>query len=170
VAAEPAAQPFGGLGGFLTLAGPVVALFAIYAVHRLTQIRDREKSVYDLHSDIADAASALATTVMTAWEEKGDAKRNAAIAQAKWRLQQLGGLVERLRKRSKRLKWRWGWPACGYGTISLTDDMGLLRDTITDDPFEDFSRGPVKDKNEEVEQAIGTFLLALDEALLGWMD
>src|SRR3546814_4893663 len=29
-------------------AGPVVALIAIYAVHRLTQLRDKEKAVFEL--------------------------------------------------------------------------------------------------------------------------
>src|SRR3546814_7849276 len=44
------------------------------------------------------------TVILTAWEDPDAHKRQAAIEQTKWRLQKLGGLVERLRKMSKR--WR----------------------------------------------------------------
>src|SRR3546814_5182553 len=51
--------------------------------------------------------------------------------------------------------------------VTLTADMGALRDRITGDPFDDPTRQPIDDKREEVEQAIGAFLQSLDEALLG---
>src|SRR3546814_5502460 len=85
-------------------AGPVVALIAIYAVHRLTQLRDKEKAVFELHKTIGESVGNTKTVILTAWEDPDATKRQAAIEQTKWRLQQLGGLVERLRKMSKR--WR----------------------------------------------------------------
>src|SRR3546814_1590712 len=39
--------------------------------------------------------------------------------------------------------------------VTLTADMGALRDRITGDPFDDPTRQPIDDKREEVEQAIG---------------
>src|SRR3546814_12975677 len=85
-------------------AGPVVALNAIYAVHRLSQLRDKEKAVFELHKTIGESVGNTKTVILTAWEDTDATKRQAAIEQTKWRLQQLGGLVERLRKMSKR--WR----------------------------------------------------------------
>lgn len=158
------------LGAGLT--GPLVALLAIYAVHRLTRSREREKSVYDLHKAIGEALAGLVPVILMAWQDKDAVKRAAAIEQTKWRLQQVGGMTERMRKMSRgfsvsrRISNR-NWP--GILEIALTAEMGMLRDRLTADPFEDPARPITKGKDEEIEQAIGSFMLALDAGLLAWM-
>src|SRR3546814_3152489 len=82
----------------------------------------------------------------------------------------LGGLVERLRKMSKRWRCQRAVIPLQISAVTLTADMGALRDRITGDPFDDPTRQPIDDKREEVEQAIGAFLQSPDEALLGWVD
>jgi len=151
-------------------AGPAVAIAAVFAVHRLTQIRDKEKAVFDLHKAIGESTGSIKSVIMTAWEDESSEKRVAAIQQAKWRLQQIGGLVERLRRMSLRRRLRLAIFFCPITMIKLTEEMGVLRDQITVDPFDDPTRGPVQGKSEDVEQAIGSFLQSLDEALLCWMD
>src|SRR3546814_5754462 len=47
-------------------AGPVVALIAIYAVHRLTQLRDKEKAVFELHKTIGESVGNTKTVILTA--------------------------------------------------------------------------------------------------------
>src|SRR3546814_12008017 len=85
-------------------AGPIGALISLDAVHRLTQLRDKETAVFELHKTMRESVGNTKTVILTAWEDPDATKRQAAIEQTKWRLQQLGGLVERLRKMSKR--WR----------------------------------------------------------------
>lgn len=86
------------------LASPIVALFAIWAVHGLTKGRDREKAVFDVYKMLADAVAALKPIVMLAWQAGSDIERAAAVAETNWRLQQIGGYVERIRRQSR----RWG--------------------------------------------------------------
>src|SRR3546814_20863979 len=119
------------------LAGPVVALIAIYAVHRLTQLRDKEKAVFELHKTIGESVGNTKTVILTAWEDPDATKRQAAIEQTKWRLQQLGGLVERLRKMSKRWRCKRAVIPHQISAVTLTEDMGELRCRITGHPFED---------------------------------
>src|SRR3546814_1701790 len=58
-------------------AGPVVALIAIYAVHRLTQLRDKEKAVLELHKTIGESVGNTKTVILTAWEDTEDRKRTS---------------------------------------------------------------------------------------------
>jgi hypothetical protein len=81
-----------------------VALFAIWAVHNLTKGRDREKAVFDLYKIVSDATTALKPIVIKAWQDDDAGVRATAIAETNWRLQQIGGYVERIRRQSR----RWG--------------------------------------------------------------
>src|SRR3546814_8810099 len=103
-------------------AEPVVALIAIYAVHRLTQQRDKEKAVFELHKTIGESVGNTKTVILTAWEDPDATKRQAAIEQTKWRLQQLGGLVERLRKMSKRWRCQRAVIPLQISAVTLTAD------------------------------------------------
>jgi hypothetical protein len=165
----PSAPPPSFKASLVPWVAPTVALFAIYAVHRLTQLRDSDKSVFDLHKAVAEFAANTRPTILTGWDEEIEGKRLAAIEQTKWRLQQLGGLAERLRRISMRRRWGWTMPPLQQVSISLTAEMGQLRDRVTSDPFDDPTRSAIVGKSEEVEQSIGAFLQALDEALLSWM-
>src|SRR3546814_1564019 len=110
-----------------------------------------------LHKTIGESVGNTKTVILTAWEDPDATKRQAAIEQTKWRLQQLGGLVERLRKMSKRWRCQRAVIPLQISAVPLTADMGALRDRITGDPFDDPTRQPIDDKSEEVEQAIGAF-------------
>src|SRR3546814_13488322 len=57
-------------------AGPVVALIAIYAVHRLTQLRDKEKAVFELHKTIGESVGNTKTVILTAWEDPDATKKS----------------------------------------------------------------------------------------------
>jgi hypothetical protein len=74
-------------------------------VHSLTKGRDREKAVFDVYKMMADAVAALKPVVITAWQGKTAVERAAAVAETNWRLQQIGGYVERIRRQSR----RWGF-------------------------------------------------------------
>jgi hypothetical protein len=83
-----------------------VALFAIWAVHHLTRSRDREKSIFELYKLVAEALTDVKPVILKAWSEKPGDARQAAIAETKWRLQHIGGLIERIRRQSRRWAWR----------------------------------------------------------------
>src|SRR3546814_5534193 len=111
-------------------AGPVVALIAIYVVHRLTQLRDKEKAVFELHKTIGESVGNTKTVILTAWEDPDATKRQAATEQTKWHLQKLGGLVERQRKMSKRWKSQLTVIPIHIRQDTLTDDMESFRNQI----------------------------------------
>jgi hypothetical protein len=90
------------------------------------------------------------------------------VAETKWRLQQLGGSAERLRKLSKRRRWIT-WPPSRDVSVGLMTAMKDLRDELTADPFEDPSRRIDRAHAEQVEQAIGDFLSSLDEGFFKWL-
>lgn len=200
---------------FTPLAGPAVALIAIWAVHSLTKSRDREKTVFELYKSVNDAVAALKPIIVKTWADEDAEVRKAAAAETIWRLQQLGGFVERIRRQSRRwalrgiktprpLKsypypmptedcfWRaaaigrarlsatWRfivtwlrhllWPIGWTIEIRLTSYMAHLRNTITEDPFNDPERGSDKGRSESVELTIGGFMQSMDESLFVWMD
>lgn len=88
------------------MAGPAVALIAIWAVHSLTKSRDREKAVFDLYKTVRDAVDGIKPIIVKAWEEQDPDVRRTAIAETMWRLQQIGALAERIRRQSRRWAWR----------------------------------------------------------------
>lgn len=149
-----------------------VALFAIWAVHKLTRVREREKSVFELYRSLGEHAAATATAAAAAWATPNGPERRRAVAETKWRLQQLGGLAERLRalsRRKRKGRWWFPWPR-KVTEISLRAEMFALRRDLTSDPFEEPDRKADKDQAETIEQAMGTFLTAADQHLADWMD
>lgn len=82
-----------------------MALVAIWAVHGLTKSRDREKAVFDLYKTVGEATAALKPIIVKAWVDPDQEVRKAAVAETIWRLQQIGGFVERIRRQST----RWAW-------------------------------------------------------------
>lgn len=106
----------------------MVALFAIWAVHSLTKGRDREKAVFDLYKLVSDAAAALKPIVIKAWQDDDAGVRVTAIAETNWRLQQIGGYVERIRRQSRRWALRGiakPRPLHGAAYAGPTDDTFL---------------------------------------------
>jgi hypothetical protein len=148
--------------------GVLATLFAIWAVHKLTRGREREKAVFDLYKAISDSLEPLKQATHRAWTTRAGPERRAAVAEAKWRLQQLGGSAERLRKLSKRKRWLTLPPGRDV-TVVLTSAMKDLRDNLTADPFEDPSRKIDRGRSEAVEQYVGEFLLKLDEGFFMWI-
>src|SRR3546814_5012210 len=68
-------------------AGPVVALIAIYAVHRLTQLRDKEKAVFELHKTIGESVVNTKTVILSAWErseERRVGKECVSTCRSRW--------------------------------------------------------------------------------------
>lgn len=94
------------LDSLAPLAGPVVALIAIWAVHSLTKSRDREKAVFELYKTVGDAVATLKPIIVKAWADEAPETRRAAVAETIWRLQQVGGFVERIRRQSRRWAFR----------------------------------------------------------------
>lgn len=141
---------------------------AVWAVHRLTRNREREKAVFDLYKMIGESIGPLKEAAVRGWTSRAGPDRRTAVAETKWRLQQLGGSVERLRKLSKRRR-AISWPPFQDVSIRLTNAMKDLRDIITQDPFEDPTRKANRAQSEEVERAIGSFLSTLDERFFVWI-
>lgn len=151
------------------LPGAIVALFGIWAVHRLTKSREREKSVFELYRTATDHVSALTTAASLAWTTRSGPERRKAIAETKRRLQQVGAVVERLRMLSGRSKFHWGWWPRIDVTINLRPTMPDLRRALTDDPFEDPTRRADREALVAIELATGDFLAELDRQLFRWM-
>src|SRR3546814_12132029 len=63
-------------------AGPVVALIAIYAVHRLTQLRDKEKAVFELHKTIGESVGNTKTVIRS--EERRVGKECVSTCRSRW--------------------------------------------------------------------------------------
>ena len=144
--------------------GVLATLIAVWAVHKLTRSREREKAVYDLYKIADEVVVPLKEAAILAWSLPKGPERRRAVAETKWRLQQLGGTAERLRKMSRRRTW---W--LREVSIALTTEMKELRETLTGDPFEDPGRRADKSKSEQVEQAIGAFISTLDDKVFLWM-
>jgi hypothetical protein len=151
------------------LPGVVATLFAVWAVHKLTRNREREKAVFELYKSVREDVALLKSAAVTAWGCRKGPDRRTAIAETKWRLQQVGGTVERLRRLSKRRRFARDWKLWVDASIYMTGDMRDLRDALTDDPFEDPARSADKVKAEAIEQAVGGFLSALDDKFYQWM-
>ena len=73
---------------------------------RPEESRDREKAVFELYKTVGDAVDALWPVVLKAWSEYDPEARRVAVAETVWRLQQIGGFVERIRRQSSRWAWR----------------------------------------------------------------
>jgi hypothetical protein len=151
------------------LPGVAATIVAIWAVHRLTKSREREKAVFDLYKATGEVVAPIKDSAAKVWSHRRGPDRKQALAETKWRLQQLGASVERLRRLSRRKKWQWAWPPRADVSIHMRVEMKDLRDAITADPFEDPDRNIDKSRIEGVEQAIGFFLTALDEKFYRWM-
>ena len=154
------------------LAGPAVALFAIFAVHFLTRRRDKEKTALEIHKIIHDAVTDCKDTFLKAWESTSKKTRLESVQDSNWRLQQIGSHLERLRKITVRRNIRLVYliiPVIKKESVSLTRQMAELRETLTQDPFSDPSRKPDRTKRSTIEQALGDFLVQLDTALLDWL-
>lgn len=156
-----------------SMAGPIVALFAIYAVHHLTRRRDREKVAIDLHKSIHESLAAIVPVAVQAWEARTKSLRLSSVQDANWKLQQIGGQVERLNGISTRYNWKRKFLFIFFpekSSVSLARNMAALRDRITEDPFADPDRKPARDQRSAVEQTVGAFILELDQALFNWLD
>src|SRR3546814_14489525 len=66
--------------------GPVVALIAIYAVHRVTQLREKAKAAFAPHKTIGEPVGNNTTDLLTAWEDPDTTNRQAATEKTTWRL------------------------------------------------------------------------------------
>ena len=147
----------------------VFSIFGIYVVHRLTKGREREKAVFDLYASIGDVTSGILASATEGWSLPKGPEREQAIAATKWRLQQLGQAVERLRVFSNRRRWRRSKPFRRNVTIALRGEMTPLRRAITQDPFDDPARRADRRQVVSVQIAIGDFHAALDQHLYEWL-
>jgi len=148
----------------------LVGLFSIWAVHRLTKGREREKSVFEAYKLLGEHLSAAKDAAIGGWgAAKNSAERARAIAETKWRLQQVGAAANRVSILSASYTWRLAFPPRRARKIDLTQEMVALRRGITIDPFEDPTRNADKSKAADVERAVGEFLTRLDLAFSDWL-
>ena len=158
------------VAGWLPAVPTVLAgLFGIWAVHQLTKGQEREKAVFELYKSVGDHVGGAKSAAATAWAARQGPERRRAIAETKWRIQQVGGTLNRLRLLSARRRFRWALAFYSIRPISVEGAMVQFRRMLTDDPFEDPDRGPRKSRAEEIEQAAGDLLTALDAAFADWI-
>ena len=149
----------------------IFSLVAVYAVHRLTKLRDREKLIDEFHTKIESTADSVVDAAYMAWSlPKGD-KRKLQIALVKSRMQKLGSLVNRLELISVRRRFRWAirWPVVPDVTIKMGQEMLTLRQEITSDPFEEPERNADTAKAINCESAKSVFLMSLDLKYRNWV-
>lgn len=158
------------ISGWLPAVPTVLAgLFGIWAVHQLTKGREREKAVFELYKSVGDHVNGAKAAAVAAWSARKGPERRRAIAETKWRIQQVGGTLNRLRLLSARRRFRWTVAFYAIRPIGVEAAMIQFRRMLTDDPFEDPERGPRKSKAEEIEQSAGDLLTALDAAFAEWI-
>jgi hypothetical protein len=148
-----------------------VGLSTVFAVHRLTKIRDREKVIYELHGKILEMADRAAADAVEAWSSECSQIRAVAVAATRWRLQNLGSALARLEILSH--QWRIRWSLYGPGMINVSIKtaaaMAEFRRDLMQDPFEDTLRPANPLKATECESAKGRLVLALDLGLRNWI-
>lgn len=117
---------------------------------------------------VEDRATAVAAAAVSAWGSKKGPERHRLVAETKWKLQLLGGTLERLRVLSARRKW-FGWPPGKAEEILARSDMVELRAEITDDPFEDPDRNADNRRSAKIEGAVAAFTIGVEQRLFTWI-
>lgn len=147
----------------------LAALVSIVAVHKLTKGREREKAVYELYKTAAEHSNSAKTAALIAWSVRRGTERKRAIAETKWRIQQVGSTMNRLRLLSRRRRWRLKLALYACEEINMDNAMVAFRRSLTQDPLEDPERPATSAMKEDVERATGELLTALDTAFARWM-
>ncbi|WP_166295354.1 hypothetical protein [Bradyrhizobium sp. 2S1] len=73
-----------------TLPGLVVALFGLWVAHKFAAMRDRRKEILELRESTKDALMEAEEACVAAWITPQGADRQAAVLDAKSKLQTLG--------------------------------------------------------------------------------
>jgi hypothetical protein len=146
-----------------------LAVAGWFVVHRLTRGREREKLALEFYDSVGEQIDKMKDAALAAWKAPKGPERRRAIAETKWRLQQVGGTLNRLKMLADRRRLQWKWPFKKILTIDMTNEMVALRRAITLDPFEDPARRASKAQAEQVEQEVGAFLSILDARLFDWL-
>jgi hypothetical protein len=152
-----------------SMPGFAAALFAILAVHRLTRSRDREKLVLDVDKQIVEQLGPLKEAAIAAWASPKCKDRASALAETIWRMQRVGASCARLTAISKRRRWSWGAPLGKVRMISTSAAVVGLRRSLTDDPFVDITQTASSAYAQRIEEAMGTFVAALDAEITDWV-
>lgn len=140
-----------------------MALTVAFIVHRLTQRRERDKTVFELHKAVIDSARSVRQAAQLGWTAKSKAKREAAIVETRWQLQRTGALIQQMKKISTPHWMSYSEP------LDATSHMAHLRDAITLGDFEDPTRENRPTELSNVETAVATFLDGVDSALFAWI-
>lgn len=148
----------------------IASLLAVYAVHRLTKYRDREKLLDEFHSKIEKAAEEVSESAFLGWSLAKGPERRKQVAMTKSRLQKLASLINRLELISSRRRFRrtFGWPCIVNVQIKLGSEMISFRQAITADPFEDPNRARSFDHAINCESAKSILLLSLELKYKNW--
>ena len=150
----------------------IFAALGFLIVHRLTQWREREKSVFELYRVVGDQISAAAKAAIAAWGAKRGPKRRRAIAEAKWRIQQVGSTVARLESLSRRRRQRrWKripyWPRVAI--VATASQISFRKALTGDENFDDDVRDADNVRAEAIERASGEYQAAIDAQLFQWI-
>lgn len=145
------------------------AIISVWAVHKLTKGREREKAVYELYKTTADHVGAAKSAAIVAWGTRRGTERKRAVAETKWRIQQVGSTLNRLSLLSRRRRLRFALKFYAQDAIAMEGAMITFRRSLTQDPLEDPDRKATSAMKEDVERAAGELLSALDAEFARWM-
>lgn len=148
-----------------SLSSAIVAVAVAVMVHRLTNRREKDKSVFELHRTLVDTAKEVRESASKGWTTSSKIKRESAILETRWQLQRVGAQANLIWRRSRSSRFMI-WEHSVY----LERRMAALRDSITLGDFADPTRNQRPSELTNVEHSISDFLDGLDAELLGWVD
>lgn len=135
-----------------TIPGLVVAVLGLWVAHKFAAARDRRKEILELKELTKDALENAGEACTAAWLAAAGAERPSELIEAKSKLQTLGITATDLRRRTQRPWYIHIWHLftdCPLA-VDVVNDVARLRNVVTNDPFDDPTRGPDEIKVSEI--------------------
>ena len=156
--------------------GVVVALLGLFASHKLSQWRDRDKAVIDLAVDLKETAEDAAGIAVDAWLDANPSTRLIKVHNAKQKIQALGIGATNLALRSEQhgrrkfneLSWRQRFEKRSFFTkrrVHVIKEVSAFRRAADADPFEDPTRGADSSRIPKITKALGNLTSMIDRSL-----
>lgn len=156
--------------------GVVVALLGLFASHKLSQWRDRDKAVIDLANDLKQTAEDAAAIAVDAWLDSNPGTRLIKVHNAKHKIQALGIGATNLALRSEQhgrlvfndLNWKERLGKRSFFArrrVHVLKEVSSFRRAADADPFEDPTRGADSSRITKITKSLGNLTSKIDRSL-----